>query len=472
MRARVLSMKTRTLINQLIFRCRTPVIWVALSLVSATARAEQAKVPQEEHLLLSDWLSSDGVTGNWDGWRTDLNNRGVDFFGNYQAEIWNNATGGLAQGTVYTGLLKFGLNLDLQKATGWCGASLSTSWLWLSGRDPSKELVGNILTISGDAGLPALRMFELWFQQNLWDDKISLRLGQLSADTEFVISKYAATFINSSLGWPAFMYENLPGGGPAFPMGTLGIRLSLNPVDWLKFQTAVFQGNVYAQNVNLHGFRWRLDSQNGLFFINEAQFLWNQSGQQPGELKAGGWLDTAEFVEPNDDRLVRGNYGFYFIVDQMLCPKPAKLSQDPAAALKDGKSSLSAPDGNKAAPAVQQPDQGLGWFGRLAFEPNDHDFVGFYFDTGLTYKGLIPTRDEDTLGVAFAYAKLSSGAPQPSINESVGGLGAEMAFEATYLTQITKWLNIQPDLQVIINPGGNKGLSNALVVGGRLSITF
>jgi hypothetical protein len=57
------------------------------------------------------------------------------------------------------------------------------------------------------------------------------------------------------------MYMNLPEGGPGFPVGTLGVRLAVQPVKWFRFQTAVFQGNVYAQNVNLHGFRWRLDSQ-------------------------------------------------------------------------------------------------------------------------------------------------------------------------------------------------------------------
>ena len=464
-------MKRRTLI-ELLYRCRTPVIWVALSLIGVTARAGQPEILHEEDLPLSDWLSADGITRDWNGQRTKLVNCGVNFFGSYQAEIWGNTAGGLAQGTVYTGLLKFGLNLDLEKAVSWCGASLSTTWLWLSGRDASEDLVGNFLTVSSDAGFPTLRMFELWFQQNLLHDKISLRLGQLSADTEFVISQYGATFINGSFGWPAFMYENLPGGGPAYPVGTLGIRLALNPLDWFKFQTAVFQGNVYAQDVNLHGFRWRLDRQNGFFFINEAQFLWNQSGKQPGQFKAGAWLNTAEFSEPNDNNLARGNYGFYFIVDQMLCPKLTNLSEDPATALKDGKSSLSGPNGDKGAPVAQKSDQGLGWFGRLAFEPRDHDFIGFYFDTGLTYKGLIPTRDGDTLGVAFAYAKLSSGVLPPGSNESAGGLGAEMALEATYLVQITKWLSIQPDLQVIINPGGNKGLSNAFVIGGRLSISF
>ena len=47
-----------------------------------------------------------------------------------------------------------------------------------------------------------------------------------------------------------------------------------------------------------------------------------------------------------------------------------------------------------------------------------------------------------------------------------------MVLEATYQAQITKWLTIQPNMQFIFNPGGTQDLDNALVVGGRLSITF
>jgi porin len=192
-------------------------------------------------------------------------------------------------------------------------------------------------------------------------------------------------------------------------------------VDWFKFQTAIFQGNVYAQTVNLHGFAWRLNSRNGLFFLNEAQFFWNQSEKQmglPGEFKAGAWVDTAKFANPNDDNFVRGNYGFYFILDQMLYSKPA---EGPTAARKDSKSVLSETDGDGATPAEQKSDRGLGWFGRIGYEPQYHDFIGFYFDTGLTYKGPIPTRGDDTLGVAFAYARLSSGARQAAIKDGFGG---------------------------------------------------
>jgi porin len=429
-----------------------------------TAHAQDPFLP-----AISDWLAGDGMTGSWRGLRSRLTDQGVEFFGIYDAEVWGNTKGGLQTGTVYTGILNLGARLDL----GWQGASLSTTWLLLSGKNASANLVGNFLTISSIAGFNTLRNYELWFQQNLPDDKISIRLGQLAADTEFVISAYASLFLNGTFGWPAFMYMNLPGGGPGLPVGTLGMRLALQPVKWFRFQSAVFQGNVYPQTVNAHGFRWRLDSANGFLFLNEAQFHWNEKPEEtglPGQLKAGAWFNTAKFAEANDSGFVSGNCGFYFILDQMLYHDPPKEAEPSAIAGKEGQSDLSTTDNARAT--EKKSNQGLGWFGRIAFEPPDRNFIGFYFDTGLTYKGLIPTRNGDTLGVGFAYAQLSSGAQQVAIDDGSIGVGAEMALEATYQTQITKWLSIQPDLQVIIHPGGNQDLHNALVIGGRVSITF
>lgn len=423
----------------------------------------------------TDWLSGDGLTGNWGGLRNKMVDHGVEFFGSYDTEVWSNTKGGLEIGTVFTGLLDFGLKLDLEKAIGWRGASFSTTWLLLSGKDASQALVGNFLTISNNAGFNTLRNYELWFQQNLLNDTISIRLGQLAADAEFVISDYAALFLNGTFGWPAFMYMNLPEGGPGFPVGTLGMRLAVEPVSWFRFQTAAFQGNVYAQDVNNHGFRWRLDAQNGFFFLNEAQFRWNHRDNEtglPGQLKAGAWFHTAEFAEPDSDSFVRGNYGFYLILDQMLYREPAKIVENTDAERKSGKSILSKSDGANVATAEQKSEQGLGWFGRIAFEPQDRNFIGFYFDSGLTYKGLIPTRDDDTLGVGFAYAQLTSGAKDAAVNEGSVGVRSEMVLEATYQAQITKWLSVQPDLQFIIHPGGTQDLDNALVIGGRLSVTF
>jgi hypothetical protein len=45
--------------------------------------------------------------------------------------------------------------------------------------------------------------------------------------------------------------------------------------------------------------------------------------------------------------------------------------------------------------AEKPSQQGLGWFGRIAFGPQNRNFASFYAESGLVYTGLIPARDED-----------------------------------------------------------------------------
>jgi porin len=437
---------------------------------------------------LDSWWHGDYGTGDWFGARTKLEEEGIAISGGYTAEVWGNTTGGLKRGAVYTGLLDFGATADLEKLVGWQGATVSTTWLWLSGRDASEDLVGNFLTISNIAGFNTLRMLELWFQQDFFprgEDKppsLSVRVGQITADSEFVISDWGALFTNGTFGWPAFLYTNIPEGGPGYPMGTLGVRVAVSPWQWLTVQSAVFQGNVFAQDVNRHGFRWDLSAEEGYFWINEVQARWSRG--LPGQAKFGAWFHTADFTDPFFDedgvpladedssgnpKTHRWNYGFYWILDQMLYREPETL---PAASetSKDGKSAVSSKSSEEA---VDKPStQGLGWFGRIAFEPQNRNFVGFYFDTGLVYTGPIPTRDDDQVGVGFCYAQLTNGARETLELEGSRGVGAEMVLEFTYKAAITSWLYIQPDAQFIINPGATQDLKNAFVIGGRVSVNF
>jgi porin len=437
------------------------------------------------------WWKWDYGTGDWFGFREKLEDKGLEISGGYTAEVWGNTTGGLKRGAVYTGLLDFGAMLDFEKLVGWKGASVSTTWLWLSGRDASEDLVGNFLTISNIAGFNTLRMLELWFQQDLFprgDDGppgLSVRVGQLTADGEFVISDYGALFTNGTFGWPAFLYANIPGGGPGYPMGTLGIRVAANPWEWLTVQSAVFQGNVFDQDVNRHGFRWNLNSDQGYFWINELQARWNLGDEGkglPGQAKFGAWFHTADFADPFFDEsgipladedssgnplTHRWNYGFYWILDQMVYREPGKVERA-AGLTPEGKTSSKTVIQVKEEPS----NQGLGWFGRIAFGPQDRNFVGFYFESGLVYTGLIPTRDEDQVGVGFVYAQLTNGARRTLELDGSRGVGAEMVLELTYKAILTPWLYIQPDAQFVINPGATQDLANAFVIGGRVSVNF
>lgn len=455
----------------------------ALAGAPLLAQQEVLDEQQADQGPLTSWLEGDCLFGNCGGARDFLSDHGVEFFGGYTAEVWGNTTGGLKRGTVYTGLLDFGTNLDFEKMVGWKGASFSTTWLWLSGRDASEDLVGNFLTVSNIAGFNTLRMLEMWFQQDFWQrdgdlSGLSIRIGQLTADSEFFISDYGSTFINGTFGWPAAAYTNIPEGGPGYPMGAPGVRLAVTPVEWFTFLSAVFEGDVFAQDVNRHGFRWRLNEKFGYLWMNEAQVRWNHAGDAtglPGQLKLGAWFHSADFAAAYGDATYWGDSGYYAIVDQALFREPGKEAAAPVTS-KDGKS-VAAPDGKSAksfqSPVALEPsNQGLGWFGRISFTPQDRNFVGFYFDTGLVYTGLIPGRDDDALGIALGYANLTDGAAQTLYDEGSRQVGYEAVIEATYDAQVTPWLHVQPDLQYIIRPGGTGDLGNALVLGGRVSVTF
>lgn len=432
----------------------TPALW-----------AEEEMIGPIMDTDVSDWWEGPGVSGNWFGWRDILAEKGVNFFASYTVDVFGNTTGGLKTGTNYSGLLQFGTELDLEALVGWKGASVSTTWLWLSGRDASEDLVGNFLTISNIAGFNTLRMFELWWQQNLWDDRISLRVGQLAADSEFMISDYAGVFINGTFGWPAFAYMNLPEGGPGYPMGTLGARLAFQPTEGFTFMTAVFQGNVFAQDINRHGFRYRLDATEGYTFLNEAQVRWyasEASSGLPGQFKAGIWFQSGQFADALAETTSSGNVGVYGIVDQMLFRERAReISQSEKG------------DSKKAVTAEpESSSQGLGFFARMAGAPADRNVVNFYLDTGLTYQGLIPSRDDDILGVGFGYAQISRGARDDLAAEGFRPVGAEMVLEVTYQARLSPWLMLQPDLQLIVNPNATQDTGNALLIGFRGQIDF
>jgi porin len=396
------------------------------------------------------------VGPDWGGVRARLAAKGITFNAQYAAGVWGNAAGGESTGTVYTGLMSLQGNVDLQKLAGWQGASVSTRWYWLSGQDISAKHVGNIFTVSSIAGFPTFRMNELWFQQKFLNDQISIRIGQLGADSEFDLSTYSAVFLNAAFSWSPYLYTNIPNGGPGYPMGAPGVQVALTPLNWLTYQGAVFQGDVFAQNVNQHGFRWDLNPSNGYFSIHELIFRTNQGAGAnglPGEFKIGGWFDSAP--DPSATGIQPWNYGFYFIADQMVY-----RVRQPVVASDIG-------NNGKQTAAASPTDKGLGIFAHIGFDPQGSSPINFYIDGGLNYKGLIPTRDNDVLGIAFAYGHLNNNSQDGDSSNP----GYEIVFETTYQIDLHRWLSLQPDLQYVLHPSGTD-IANALVLGARATVSL
>jgi porin len=118
----------------------------------------------------------------------------------------------------------------------------------------------------------------------------------------------------------------------------------------------------------------------------------------------------------------------------------------------------------KQTVAASSTDKGLGIFTHIGFDPQDTSLINFYIDGGLNYKGLIPTRDNDVLGIAVAYGHLQD-------SDASSNPGYEIVFETTYQIDLHQWLSLQPDLQYVVHPSGTD-IANALVLGVRATLSF
>jgi porin len=300
----------------------------------------------------------------------------------------------------------------------------------------------------------------------------------MAADSQFFVSKTALNFINNGIAWPSVLAANLPAGGPAYPLLAPGVRVRIKPTEDLAFQAAVFSGDPSGGNgSNQSGplpTGTVVSFRGGVFFIGEASYLPNQGKDAkglPGAYRIGAWYHTSpRFGDQRFDNTGRsladpqstgiplnhtGDHGIYGVVDQMLYRVPGT------------------------------DDQGLSMFARAGGGvPNDRNLINFYADGGLMYKGLIPRRPDDKMGIAAAYARVGDNAR--GLDADTGFFGnffypvrsGETMIELMYIAQLAPWWTLQPEMQYIIRPGGGVLNSdgslrpNAWVVAIRSALSF
>lgn len=408
------------------------------------------------------------------GERPKVQEKGVSVFAQLVNDTLWNTTGGISPGGADTGLLQFGAQIDTEKALGLPGGTFKNTWFWLYGRNPS-GFVGDVNSVSGIAGNPAFRCYELWYEQNLnisgVADAVSVRGGLLGLDAEFCLSEPALLFLNGTFGMPALMSQNLVNSGPQYPMATPGVRLGLHPLPWLRLRGAITQANPFSQAQNLHNFNWNFGPSGGLLSMNEAEIVWGEGAAArtlPGKVKAGFWIQNGpspsmpaswSFGPPS---AVAYCTGFYGIIDQTLY----RPETPPCA---DNKTVASpASDDPDAAP----PQKGLKSFLRLGFSPQPASPLSLYTDAGLVYTGLLPTRPEDKIGLAFCYGEVSPSYRGIGNSQGIPGPSFESVAELTYSIRLSPGIALQPDLQYVLHPGGTRQYGNALVAGFRAIVDF
>ncbi len=450
-------------------------ISLIILLLAAVSVQSQADEPEDK----PDWAATT-LTGDWGGARTTLSEAGVSLGLNYIGEAQDNVSGGLKRGTLYQGRIELVTDLDLEKIAGWEGASIHANAYNIAGHGFSTYKLGNLLDVSNIEAVHTNRLFTVWLQQNLLDDRLSIRGGQLAADDEFLISPTAGSFMNGTFGWAAIMSANLPSSGPAYPLATPGLRVQVAPTDDITVLAAAFSGDPAgsggdpAQIRNHHGTTFSTNG--GTFYLSELQYATNQGKNAaglPGVFKLGAWYHSGDFDDqrfgtdglslgdPGSNGTARrhgSDYGLYGVADQRIWKEP------------------------------DSEDQGINVFLRAGGVPANRNVIDLYVDGGISYKGLFSGRDEDTLGLAVAYARISGDAvDRDEDNNRLNGSNGpirdyEAVIEMTYVAQMTPYWTLQPDFQYVIHPGGNvadpsdaagvRSVDNAVVIGLRTSLKF
>ena len=472
---------------------------VLLTLSAATLRAGDA-VPALTPKIQSMW-EREYATGDWGGLRTALADRGVIFNFTYTADPIGVVSGGIKRGVLYNGILDLGTDIDLEKLVGWKGGHFYINGFHPHGENGSANYVGDIGTFSNIEDYDTYRLYEMWVEQSFFDNRFSLRVGQITFDSEFaVLDAYGGLFVQSGFGVPEAFSANLP--LPVFPNAAPGIRLRIEPVKGFAMQAAVFDGNVapgltsdplpnaaVSTEFNRHGTHWALRPDEGALFVGEMSYRFNQVSEE--ELSATRTSADARPLGAPAARVVpqrglAGSYeaGFLYHTDSFADIYDVTLA-DIGSSLSPAESRSRGANYaiylNIEQEVWREPGsevQGLGAFAHAAWMPPNRNTIEFSVEGGLYYRGAIPGRDDDALGLGVAYLRISDQvasavtAANQHDHTSLSRPDFEATIELVYRYQVAPWCSIQPHAQYVIRPGGTKDHDNALILGVRTNIAF
>lgn len=431
---------------------------------------------------LEQWFMQDYMLGDWGGLRSDLASHGVEFEFFYVGSMPTNLGGGIRAGTAYQHGFLAALDLDTEKLGLWNGGHFHVSGVSLEGDPFAATYVGD-LNKTNLVDFPAdTRLWEAYYQQDLFNKKITLKAGLMSVDRDFIVpelynSLASINFLNQTFFFPtmAFNLYDIPGfppgshSLPSTPYGSLGALVKWQPTESCYIQAAIYDG---YPDESSSGTRLALRGEEGALMYFETGYRLNQGKDDqglPGNYKLGGYYHTDEFYDiystalalfkfPTTPETHKGNYGLYFLAEQMLWREVGK--DDPA-------------------------QQGVVGFFRLGTAPADRNLAEFGIDGGLVFKGLIPSRDYDTLGIGASYLKISDDVrkAQRALNAVVPAAfriqeaDYEGVVEVNYKLQLAAWWTLQASLQYVMHPGGrvaptSDSIPNAWVLGLQTTLRF
>jgi porin len=398
------------------------------------------------------------LSGDWDGTRTSLADKGLTF-----DIAWTH----IGQGVVAGGFRRdwdYGANLDAALTADLDRMGLAHGGtLVIRGESRYGETVNDDsgaftpvntrgyypLTDEINQAVP-FTITELTYTLSPTDtlDVIVGKLLMAAGDpTEFAVNPGRTQFLNSN-------FVSSVATSQTTPYSTLGAEVDWSPAPWIALSTAVYQT---ADSSTTTGF----DN------LNEGWTWWMEADTQyrlgtlPGGLNAGVvYAFAGEFTNiggtltlfPEDGLIaetVSDSWAVYASAWQYL------FTFDPAPPTGE----IDASDGHADL-------RGLGLFTRIGFGDPNSNPVEWSLSAGVGARGLIPGRDSDTLGVAYYYTEVRSS----EARSFLGIPSSTRGFEAYYNVALTPAMGLTFDVQWIDE--GFIDEDAATILGCRLDIEF
>lgn len=397
----------------------------------SSSNAEISATPDES----ADHGSREFLTGTWFGHRTRLSERGIEVGASYTVDWSTVLGGGLSRRASSRHLWDFNISADLETLTGFKGASLFVDSYATQVNGGSAD-VGDLHGVSNiDSREDTAQIAEVWYEQWLFDESARFKIGKIDGNSEFAFLDYTASTLNASIAVPATGADM-----PTFPDPATGALFFLYPNDGIYIGAGLFDGATADgwRTGNRGPDTFFSDSKSDSWFmIAESGFTWDSLGRETGagRFAIGVHLHTAEtprFDGTGDE----ASAGLYAIAEQRL---------------------------SVMNPESENCERGFYLSLFAGFADGDIREVENQFGGGVSYVGLFNSRPDDRISF-FASRLLTS--------EDSGLIEDETLFEFQYVLQATRWCHITPDVQYIINPGGDGVTEDAVNVGVRIEVSF
>ena len=353
-------------------------------------------------------------------------------------------TGGVKPRTwSFDSVLFLNLNIDAEKLAGIPGGSLDAKLLQFNGEAANAKagVVTGYDGLTGPKPLLRTQLYELWWRQSLFADKLVIRVGKTVPTYDFNNVSRAVPTADTSLQIPAvtgliytaiFKNPTLIGAAPGYYNSAYGITVNFAPTENF-YLTYAFYDGALAKHIET-GLREDPVFDGHYFTIGEAGYAWSLTDQKLiGQMVAGGWAATGELTAPGGTRQ-DGSEGFYTFGSQRLWRRNAGVD-----------------------------NSGVSGFFQFGINDSRTMLVNKYFGLGFTGFGLIPDRPVDSIGTGLAWSWL---------NRRYGFRSNEAILQTYYQMHLIGTSFLQPVLSYIPNPGESPRTQGAVAITAQLTVLF